>query len=131
MLGQRILEQYKENYHFVVPSASPYHEELLKHENIQYVPSDYTMASYLSAFEHCDAVIHSGARVPRKTSEASGLVAYIPNLSSTEAVFEACARLGISNVVNFSSVAVYEERSYGPLLRESDTLCPPAVYTVW
>lgn len=93
---------------------------LYQHPNLRYVHTSYDWEGYLAAFSGCDAVVHLGARRSDGTREQS-ISSYFENLASTEALFQACRDLGISNVVNISSVAVYDPELPQPF---SETQAP-------
>ena len=111
-LGQTICRSYREENCFVVTtSKKPDDSEKAPGGAVEYVGSDYSVDSYVRAFDGCDAVIHAGARIPQPTDRPGDATAFLASVESAANLFEACRRLGIRNVVNISSGAVYDHRA--------------------
>lgn len=98
----------------------------IEHPNVRYIASDYSEASLREAFAGCDAVVHLGAK--RSDAEAEkAFASYRENLAFSEAVFRAARDLGIANVVNVSSTAVYDKNLQTPF-REDMAVSPLSFY---
>jgi len=95
---------------------------------IQWVETDYTVASLSKAFFGIDAVIHmAGIRFSPPFEES--FTHYIDNITVSDNIFRACASMGIKKIVCASSRGVYSVSNEIPW-KESDTAAPENFYGV-
>lgn len=105
-LGQTIIKMYGKEYDFVVLSRKKAFESLQNNE--KYITVNYENKDELKkALFDCDAVIHLGASVMHDMDSDVCLPKYIHNLTFSDNLFGVCRELGIKNIVNASSAAVY------------------------
>ena len=102
--------------------VAPIIENPLDISGAEYVFSDYSVEDLLRIFEGCDAVIHLAAKVAKRNTMEMVLDDYIGNTVLTVNVFEACRRLGITNVVHASSRSIFDW-STGEMKRVSENSC--------
>lgn len=124
-IGQHLLREYCQEHEFVVITSGKSEKELVQSSNISYVCSDYSEESMLSAFAGCDCIVHLGAKRSNKDSEAA-FHNYEDNIHFSERLFSAAKQLGILNVVNISSTAVYDKDLSCPF--SEDTMVSPLSY---
>lgn len=113
-IGSVFLREYADTISFVVASTHPQNARFF-HKNITYLQSDYSYDSLKSIFEGCDAVVHLAAKRPDRLSEEKA-ESYIENIVVSDNVFRAAQYAGITNVVNISSVSVYDDKTDSPYL---------------
>lgn len=105
-LGQTIIKMYGNEYNFIVLSRNKIYESLQNNE--KYITVNYESKDELKkALFNCDAVIHLGASVMHDMDSDVFLSKYINNLTFSDNLFSVCRELGIKNIVNASSAAVY------------------------
>lgn len=106
-IGQYLLKEYADEVSFVVITARTSMDGLYVHPQVTYKTETYDQEGFERAFEGCDAVVHLGAKRSSKDAEKN-ILNYTDNLQVSEDLFLACKNLGIKNVVNISSTAVYD-----------------------
>jgi len=106
-IGRYLLRDYQDQFQFVVVTSGASGREPVEGPSIRYVTGEYTEETFLRAFAGCDGIVHLGAKRSAADSEQA-FFQYQENLAVSEAVFRAARQLGISNVVNLSSRAVYD-----------------------
>lgn len=112
-IGQYFIKEFNGINQFVVITSRDSTDGLFQGENIKYTKTHYTKEGFKEAFEGCDAVVHLGAKRSNKEAE-SHIESYFDNVKVSEELFEACSELGIENVVNISSTAVYDTTTIYP-----------------
>lgn len=111
-IGQYLIERYGNEIDFIVPSSKICTNEY--NVKAQYAYTDYSVISFESIFNNCDAVIHLGGNVMKGKDERLCTSDYYVNVELTEKVLCACKNLKIKNVILASSVAVYDQLAKGP-----------------
>lgn len=106
-IGQYFLQEYSDENEFLVITSRDKYIDLYIHPNITYVKEKYNQKGFEKVFSECEAVVHLGAKRSSKENEES-ILNYVDNLYVSEELFKACNELGIKNVVNISSTAVYD-----------------------
>lgn len=128
-IGQYLIRDYGDNYDFVVPIRDK--SKIIKGvTGARFVESDYTVDSLKNVLQDCDAVIHLAAKGMPKNRNSLKIEDYLPNVMSSASVFEACKEIGITNVINVSSKAVWGEQVESDLLYENETPRPGDEYGV-
>lgn len=116
-IGQHLLKDYAFNHTFVAATSRLDTGRFFQHANIQYVHSDYSLASYRSIFDGCDCIVHLGAKRFSAENEKS-IHNYIENITASECLFDAACTLGIKNIVNMSTISVYNPSQKPPYTEE-------------
>ncbi|MEE1079267.1 MAG: NAD(P)-dependent oxidoreductase [Agathobacter sp.] len=125
-IGQYLVKEYGDKYEFVVPTRRKEFDGFST--NAQYVHVDED-CEWVSVFDGCEAVIHLASNVMCGMDYNLNTRDYIGNIALSERVFDACHRLGIDNVVNASSVAVYDQIDEKPM--DENAPCQPnSIYGV-
>ncbi len=127
-IGQYLLKEYKDQYEFAVVCRHTSSKELVQADSIEYIMGDYSEEMLLKAFEGCDAIVHLGAKRSDKDNEKA-FWNYQENIVFSEMIFSVAKKLGISNVVNISSTAVYSRNLKAPF-KESYAADPLSFYGV-
>lgn len=128
-IGQYLLRDYGEDYDFVVPVRDK--SKVIKNRtNIRLVESDYTADSLKNVLQDCDAVIHLAAKGMPKNRNPLKMEDYLPNITASVSIFEACREIGITNIISASSKAVWSEQAGSVLLDESEAPRPRDEYGV-
>lgn len=128
-IGQYLIRDYGEDYDFVIPVRDK-GRTVKESKDERFVESDFTVDSLKKALEGCDAVIHLAAKGMPKNRNPLKMEDYLPNVMAGASVFEACKEIGIKNIVNASSRAVWGERAESDPLNEKDTVRPGDEYGV-
>ena len=126
-IGQYLIRDYSSEFEFVAPTSRKDFSGL--EQGCEYIASDYSKSSFLRVFDGCDAVIHLGSQVMHGLDAAIEPGVYLPNIPLANDVFSACRELGIKNIVNASSVAVYQQINERPTV-ETDPCYPNSVYGI-
>lgn len=126
-IGQYLIREYGDKISFVVPTRRKFYMNL--NPKAKYIRVDYERESFRKIFAECDAVVHLGAKVMHGMSYDLETDLYIDNITFSNNVFEVCRELNIKNVINASSVAVYDQISEAPV-KESDPCQPNSVYGI-
>ena len=105
-IGQYLLRHCADRFECAVVTSGSGGRKRFDHPNIRYIVSDYSEESLHEAFAGCDAIVHLGAKRSDADSEKA-FSNYQGNLLFSESVFRTARDLGITNVVNISSTAVY------------------------
>lgn len=128
-IGQYLIRDYGEAFDFVVPirDKSKIIEGVI---GTQFVESDYTVDSLKNVLQDCDAVIHLAAKGMPKNRNSLKMEDYLPNVMASACIFEACKEVGITNIINASSKAVWGEQVEPDLLYENETPRPGDEYGV-
>ena len=128
-IGKYLLRDYGNDYDFVVPIRDK--SKIIKGvTGVRFVESDYTVDSLKNVLQDCDAVIHLAAKGMPKNRNSLKIEDYLPNVIASAGIFEACKEIGITNVINVSSKAVWGEQVESDLLYESETPRPGDEYGV-
>lgn len=106
-IGQYLLRALAPEHMLTVITSREEAAGLYQHPNLSYLTAPYDQEGFRRAFDGCEAVVHLGAKRSDPEREKS-IVSYFGTIQSAEALFAACAELGIRNVVSISSVAVYD-----------------------
>ncbi len=125
-IGQYFLKEFSnDNQIFVITSRDKV-DDLYQNKNVFYQKADYNTEGFKKIFAGCDAVIHLGAK--RSSKEIEGHIEnYFDNVRVSEELFTACSELGITNVVNISSTAVYDTTTKFPF-SEQNAVNPLSYY---
>ncbi len=128
-IGQYLIRDYGKDYDFVVPirDKSNINKEVTC---ARFVESDYTVDSLKNVLKDCDAVIHLAAKGMPKNRNPLKLEDYLPNVTVTASVFEACKEIGITNIVSTSSKAVWGGQVVSDWLNENEVPRPGDEYGV-
>ena len=127
-IGQYLLRESSGEYEFVVLTSGKSQKNVYEAPNIKYVEGEYSYNSLIAVFRGCDAIVHLGAKRSDAESE-KGFYNYFDNLSFSEYVFSAARDLGITNIINISSTAVYDEPLKAPF-SEENAVSPISFYGV-
>ncbi len=128
-IGQYLIRDYGKDYEFVVPVRDK--SRLLKEETgAGIVESDYTVDSLKRILQGCDAVIHLAAKGMPKSRIPLKIEDYMPNVMASASIFEACKEIGITNIINVSSKAVWGGQAGQDLLSEEELPRPGDEYGV-
>lgn len=127
-IGRYLLPELAREQDVVVATAKEDLRSLPRYPHVRYAQVHYDAVSYQRAFAGCRAVVHLGAKRSSNVREQS-ITSYFENLESAEELFQACCTLGISNVVNLSSVAVYDAGLPLPF-HESQAPAPLSYYGI-
>ncbi len=128
-IGQYLIRDYGENYDFVVPIRDK-SRAIKEWADERFIECDYTVDSLKRALEGCDAVIHLAAKGMPKNRNPLKMEEYLPNVMASASVFEACKEIGIKNIINASSKAVWGEQAEADLLKEKQIPKPEDEYGV-
>lgn len=127
-IGQSIVKYADESYTFKIIARNE-KDTLIQKENVSYYfNKKYTREFIRDSFEDCDCVVHLGAGRSNPERELSFLN-YFPNIEFSENLFTVCNEIGIRNIVNISSTAVYDNTMCTPY-KESDANAPLSNYGV-
>ncbi len=125
-IGQYFIKEFIKDNQFFVITSKRNHENLYQNKNVHYVTEEYTKEGFKKAFSDCDAVVHLGAKRSNKEAEQH-IESYFDNIKTSEELFMACSELGIKNVVNISSTAVYDKETEYPF-SEKNSVNPLSYY---
>ena len=126
-IGRYLLRDYADQYDFVCATSQAAPRKPVP--GVEYRQSDYSKESFCLIFQGCDAIAHLGGHVMKGLDKEIHVAPYVPNLTLAESVFHAARTLGIQNVVNASSVAVYKHLDDQPT-KETDPCFPGSVYGI-
>ena len=112
-IGQYLLRENLGRYCFVVLTSGSRSENMITHDSISYIRGDYSEYALKTVFDGCDCIVHLGAKRSNAENEKA-FINYIDNIKFSEAVFRAGRDLGIKNIVNISSTAVYDNSLTAP-----------------
>lgn len=112
-IGQYLVREFCNEHEFVVITSRSYIEGLFQNENVTYITENYDQEGFEKAFLGCDGVVHLGAKRSNKELEQS-VTNYFDNIRISDELFCACEAIGIKNVVNISSTAVYDTTTEYP-----------------
>lgn len=128
-IGQYLIRDYGKEHDFVVPVRD---KSRMTGEGTgaRYVECDYTVDGLKRALQDCDAVIHLAAKGMPKNRMPLKIEDYLPNVMASASVFEACKEIGITNIINTSSKAVWREQTGTDLLNENEIPRPGDEYGV-
>lgn len=125
-IGQYLINDYGKEVEFIVPTRKRIFHDLNIHATYMHIEGT---DDFYSIFSGCDAVIHLAGYVMHGLDNCLRVDDYVSNISLSERVFDTCYRLGIKNVVNASSVAVYDQIDENPITE--DGKCQPnSIYGV-
>lgn len=120
-IGQYLIRDYGDQVDFIVPTQRRMFDRLS--QKAEYIQVNYNKEGFKKAFAGCDAVVHLGGRVMHGMSYELDTDLYISNITISENVFCACKELKIENIINASSVAVYDQIDEEPM--EENAPCQP------
>lgn len=126
-IGQYLISDYGDRFDFVVATSRNRTEGLCP--KAEYVKTDYNIEGFKQVFRGCEAIVHFGGKVMHGMDSGINLNPYLENLTLADNLFQACRELNIANIVNASSVAVYDQISEIPV-REEDPLQPNSAYGI-
>ena len=127
-IGQHLLRENIGKYRFVVLTSGSKAGKSVTHDSISYIKGDYSEETLKKVFEGCDCIVHLGAKRSSAENEKA-FSNYIDNLTFSEAVFRTGRDLGIKNIVNISSTAVYDNSLTAPF-SENIAVDPISFYGV-
>lgn len=127
-IGQYLLQALAQEYELVALTTKSDTSSFFQHDALSYRQTDYSRQTLDAALSGCDALVHLAAKRPQANSELS-VSNYFENMLLSETVFQACRDLGISNVVNISSISVYS-RTERKTHEESEAAQPYNLYGV-
>ena len=116
-IGRYLLKEGCDKYEFVVLTSGKSDRNRIESPNVNYVVGDYSLGNLEDVFCQCDAIVHLGARRSSPENE-NAFHNYYDNLEFSENVFSVARDLGIDNVVNISSTAVYDDTLKAPFYEE-------------
>lgn len=119
-IGQYLLKEFSAENQFIVITSREKQHELFNNVNVSYIKSPYNKSGFKECFRDCDCVVHLGAKRSNKENEQS-ICNYFENISISEELFSACRELGIDNIVNVSTTAVYDVTLKLPFSEEGAT----------
>lgn len=119
-IGQYLLREADENNQFVVLTSREASDLWIKSPYITYATGKYAYESFLNIFKECDAIVHLGAVRSNPDAEKE-FRNYLVNIQVSEALFQAATDLGICNIVNISSTAVYDASVSMPFFEDGKT----------
>lgn len=128
-IGQYLIRDYGQKYDFVVPVRDK-NRAIQAEEDKRFIECDYTVDSLKKALEGCDAVIHLAAKGMPKNRNPLKMEDYLANVMVGASVFEACKEIGIKNIVNASTKAVWGEQVELDSLNEMEMPRPGDEYGV-
>ena len=128
-IGQYLIRDYGDDYDFVVPVRDKSGSVRIE-TDARMIESDYTVDSLKNVLQGCDAVIHLAAKGMPKSRIPLKMEDYMPNVTASANIFEACKEIGITNIINVSSKAVWGEQAEPDLLSEEEALRPGDEYGV-
>ena len=126
-VGQYLIKEYGNKIDFIIPSQRKLFTDL--DPKAEYVYTNYDREEFKNVFAKCDAVVHLGGRVMHGMDYEIMIDRYIGNITLSDNVFFACKELNITNVINASSVAVYDQINEIPV-KESDPCQPNSIYGI-
>lgn len=125
-IGQYLINEYGSEMEFVVPTRRTEFQYL--ENNVAYIHIE-SEDDFCRVFSGCEAVIHLAGHVMHGMDTNLKVDDYVDNISLSERVFAACHELEIHNVINASSVAVYDQIDETPV--KEDGVCQPnSIYGV-
>lgn len=127
-IGQYFLREYAGEHQFAVITSRDDMTGLYQHPCVNYVRKSYDKQGFESVFSDCEGIVHLGAKRSTKEREES-IMNYSENLRVAEALFDACTDLGIRNIINISSTAVYDTTLPYPF-REVEATAPLSNYGI-
>lgn len=125
-IGQYLINEFGGEMEFVVPTRQKDFSSLDGKAVYVHIesPDDFS-----GVFSGCEAVVHLAGQVMHGMDAGLRVDSYVDNISLSERVFDACRQLEIDNVVNASSVAVYDQIDETPV-REDGPCQPNSIYGV-
>ncbi len=126
-IGQYLIRDYGNQMEFIVPTRKNEFSRLEK--GAQYITSDYSKEDFKRIFAKCDAVVHLGSYVMHGMCYELDVDIYLENVRTSSNLFEACRELNIKNIINASSMAVYDQIDEIPM-KESAPCQPNSVYGI-
>lgn len=126
-IGQYLVQEYGDSYDFIVPTRQKSFASLSA--KAEYVSVNYEKEELRNIFAECDAVVHLGGYVMHGMDYSLETDVYVDNVTFSSNVFAVCRDLNIKNVINASSVAVYDQLGETPV-KEEDPCQPNSVYGI-
>lgn len=125
-IGQYLIREYSDRYEFIVTTRK---DDVKSSDNVRYVKTTYNIDELENIFSGCDAVVHLCGDVIHGMEYSMNVEPCLTNISLASNVFEICRKLQIKNVINASSVAVYDQIDEKPI-SESGYCQPNSIYGV-
>lgn len=125
-IGQYLIRDYSDRYEFIVTTRK---DDVKSSDNVRYVKTTYNIDELENIFSGCDAVVHLCGDVIHGMEYSMNVEPCLTNISLASNVFDICRKLQIKNVINASSVAVYDQIDENPI-SESGVCQPNSIYGV-
>ena len=109
LIGKNCIVELKKKFEIValVRSTGNIGE---KCSNVQYVKTDYSIENLMQVLNDVEGIVHLAAQKMLKDDDR-GVEGYLPSIITLENVIKSALKLGITNIINFSSRCVYGEYS--------------------
>ncbi len=121
-IGQNFISLYKNKHQFVILGRPQISKSDI---DFEYYSTDYSKSSLNSILKNCDAVVHLASARPG--NNANSFDDYINNVYRTNNIFDACAELGIANIVYSSTILIYGDKNSNNIL-ETEIPLPDNFY---
>lgn len=126
-IGQNIIKKLYAEHEFVIPTSRTDVTSLVHFDSVNYKYSDYSYNSFCVLLKTCDAVIHAGAT---QAHQIDNMTSYIDNITISDALFFACVKENIRNIINISSCSVYDFKLNNLHINEESPLRPKDFYAI-
>lgn len=124
-IGQQLIRDFGDEYEFVAVTSRDDCSGLC--QKAEYRKTAYDASGFTNAFGDCEALVHLGASIPGRVTDTGSMADYYENVLSSEALFSAAGKCSIRQIINISSVSVYNKKEQMPL-KESMRMKPDNSY---
>ncbi len=87
-------------------------------KTIKYIHTDYSYGDLIKHLDNVEAVIHLAAKRPEIKDEDTSFQKFLPNVTISTNLFEACKTLKINNIIFASSKSVYGKKNLSPFTED-------------
>ena len=112
-----------ENEYVVLGIESDISQLKINNRNFDFIKTDYSIDDVSTHINGADALIHLAAK---RFEPNATMNEYLENISIASNVFEACVKTNISNIVNLSTIGVYNSEESVPW--SENTVANPMTY---
>jgi len=112
-----------ENEYIVLGIESNINQLEINNRYFDFIKTDYSIDDLTTYINGADALVHLAAK---RFEPGAMMNEYLENISIASNVFEACAKSNVFNVVNLSSIGVYNTEE--PIPWSEDTIANPMTY---